>query len=210
MRTDWENAIVMDPRELRALETANCRLANQDRQRRLALRAVGITAVVLAFYGQWQTSRARDFAEQMSMAQVQVERARADAERSSNALAALTRTHENIMEATEQAPSVGTKSWGRRFTVTKYLPNDPKYGKWNTGFTSTQTKADPSARIVAVDPKLIPYGSWLWIEDLGWYHAEDCGSAIKGFRLDVLTATARDAFEFGRKDRFVIVVPANV
>ena len=46
-----------------------------------------------------------------------------------------------------------------------------------------------------------------WIEDLGWYRAEDCGSAIKGFRLDVLTATEEDAMQYGRQERFVIVVP---
>jgi 3D (Asp-Asp-Asp) domain-containing protein len=70
-------------------------------------------------------------------------------------------------------------------------------------------KADPKARIVAVDPKLIPYGSWVWIDGLGWYQAQDCGSAIKGFRLDLLTETERDAMQFGKQDRFVIVVPPS-
>jgi 3D (Asp-Asp-Asp) domain-containing protein len=91
--------------------------------------------------------------------------------------------------------------------VTKYIPRSPAYGKTNDGLTATMTKADPEARIIAVDPKLIPYGSWVWIEDLGWYRAEDCGGAIKGFRLDVLTATEDDAMRFGRQDLFVIVVP---
>src|SRR5439155_1035327 len=87
-------------------------------------------------------------------------------------------------------------------------PRDPAYGKFNTGYTSTLWKADPKSRIVAVDPKLIPYGSWVWVEGLGWYRAEDCGSAIKGFRLDLLTATERDAMTFGKQNRFVIVVPS--
>jgi len=127
--------------------------------------------------------------------------------RTNAALSALARSHEQILAATEQAPSVGTKSWGRRFTVTKYIPRSPAYGKDNDGFTSTMWKADPEARIIAVDPKLIPYGSWVWIEDLGWYRAQDCGGAIKGFRLDVLTATESDAMQYGKQDRFVIVVP---
>ncbi|HKQ59315.1 MAG TPA: 3D domain-containing protein, partial [Candidatus Eisenbacteria bacterium] len=62
---------------------------------------------------------------------------------------------------------------------------------------------------VAVDPKLIPYGSSVWIEGIGWYRAEDCGGAIKGFRLDVLTATEKDAFEFGKQSLFAIVVPPD-
>jgi hypothetical protein len=47
----------------------------------------------------------------------------------------------------------------------------------------------------------------VWIEGLGWYNAQDCGSAIKGFRLDVLTATTKESMNFGRQKRFVIVVP---
>src|SRR5579884_3475479 len=134
-------------------------------------------------------------------------RARTEAERAALALTALARSHNDILAATEQAPSVGTRSWGRRFTVTKYLPRSPKYGRFNHGITATLTKADPAARIVAVDPKLIPYGSWVWIEGLGWFRAEDCGAAIKGFRLDVLTPTEEEAMAFGKQDRFAIVVP---
>jgi 3D (Asp-Asp-Asp) domain-containing protein len=47
----------------------------------------------------------------------------------------------------------------------------------------------------------------VWIEKLGWFHAQDCGSAIKGYRLDVLTATSHEAMDYGKQDRFVIVVP---
>src|SRR5205823_5481858 len=96
---------------------------------------------------------------------------------------------ENILAATEQAPSVGTKSWGRRFTVTKYLPRDPAYGKFNTGITSTLWKADPKARIVAVDPKLIPYGPWVWIDELGWYRAQ-AGGARRHVHLQPLPVRA--------------------
>src|SRR5205085_9417895 len=77
--------------------------------------------------------------------------------RATAALDALARSHDQILAATEQAPSVGTKSWGRRFTVTKYLPRSAAYGKDNDGLTATLAKADPEARIIAVDPTLIPY-----------------------------------------------------
>jgi 3D (Asp-Asp-Asp) domain-containing protein len=49
----------------------------------------------------------------------------------------------------------------------------------------------------------------VWIEGLGWYRAEDCGAAIKGFRIDVLTATEDDATSFGKQTRFAIVVPGD-
>ena len=47
----------------------------------------------------------------------------------------------------------------------------------------------------------------MWIEGLGWYRAEDCGGAIKGFRLDLLVATEKEATQFGKQERFVLVVP---
>jgi len=50
----------------------------------------------------------------------------------------------------------------------------------------------------------------VWIEGLGWYRAEDCGGAIKGFRLDLLVATEKEAMQFGKQVRFVIVVPPGV
>src|SRR5262249_3747716 len=122
-------------------------------------------------------------------------------------LGALARTHDTVLTATENAPWLGTRSWAHRFTITRYTPRSAAYGKFNDGITSTLRKADPDARIVAVDPKLIPYWSSVWIENLGWFTADDCGSAIKGYRLDVLTATEKESMEYGKQDRFVIVVP---
>ena len=207
MSTDWGNAVVIDPRQLRGLEdakdallrTRDALLSSRSRLRRtiVGLTLACGTAIGAAYL---QSSRVATLA-------LDLEAQRETVERSGAALAALARSQDNILSATEHAPSVGTKSWGRRFTVTKYLARSEAYGKDNDGFTATMTKADPKARIVAVDPKLVPYGSWVWIESLGWYHAEDCGGAIKGFRLDVMTGNERDAMDFGKQDRFVIVVP---
>ncbi len=198
---DWDKAVVVDAGELQRLRDEHAKLQKAGRRHRLTLFVLGVgcavTGVGLYLGSLRLTATARDAKE-----------CRKTATRSNMALAALARSQENILAATEQAPSVGTKSWGRRFTVTKYLPRDPAYGRFNTGITSTRWKADPKARIVAVDPKLIPYGSWVWIEGIGWYRAQDCGSAIKGFRLDLLTETQQEAMAFGKQDRFVIVVPA--
>lgn len=198
---NWDDAVVVDARELQRLRDEHAKLLKAGRKQRLALLVIaggGVVSAIGLYLGALRlTATERD-----------VQQCRDTAMHSSMALAALARSQQNILTATEQAPSVGTKSWGRRFTVTKYLPRDPAYGKFNDGLTSTLWKADPKARIVAVDPKLIPYHSWVWVEGLGWYRAEDCGSAIKGFRLDLLTATERDAMTFGKQNRFVIVVPS--
>ena len=197
----WDDAVVVDARELQRLRDEHAKLLKAGRKQRLALLVIaggGVVSAIGLYLGALRlTATERD-----------VQQCRDTAMHSSMALAALARSQQNILTATEQAPSVGTKSWGRRFTVTKYLPRSPLYGKFNDGLTSTLWKADPKSRIVAVDPKLIPYHSWVWVEGLGWYRAEDCGSAIKGFRLDLLTATERDAMTFGKQNRFVIVVPS--
>jgi 3D (Asp-Asp-Asp) domain-containing protein len=200
--TDWGHAVVIDPRQLESLEATNARL----RTTRFWL-GVGFSVVLgataaTATIASWQSQRLTTTAQELR-------EARRSASRANLALSALARSHENILAATQKAPTLGTKSWGRRFTVTKYLARSPKYGKFNDGLTATLVKADPGRRIVAVDPKLIPYGSWVWIEGLGWFRAEDCGVAIKGFRLDVMTAGEADALAFGKQDRFVIVVPRD-
>jgi 3D (Asp-Asp-Asp) domain-containing protein len=200
--TDWGNAVVVSPQELGQLKADHARLLASQVRRTLAACFFLSGCVASVCVSSWQAQRITALDHELHDARKHVARA-------GLALTTLARSHENILAATEQAPSVGTKSWGRRFTVTKYLPRDPKYGKFNNGITSTLIKADPQARIVAVDPKLIPYHSWVWIEDLGWYRAEDCGVAIKGFRLDLLTSTEDDALTFGKQDRFAIVVPAD-
>ena len=201
---DWEDAIVVEQKQLQRLKDENKRLRGRSQFQRLAL----CLMILASATGALALSRQSSGLTRLSR-ESRVWRRRA--ERSNIALAALAKSHENILAATEKAPSVGTKSWGRRFTVTKYIPRSEAYGKDNDGLTATLWKADPKFRIVAVDPKLIPYGSWVWVEGIGWYQAQDCGGAIKGFRLDLLTATEQDAMTFGKQTRFVIVVPpANV
>lgn len=197
---DWGTAVVVDPRELKRLRGDVERFRAAGRRRAVLACLLTATSAAAAFYG-WRTTAA------LATTGAEVAECRATVEPTQTALAALARSHETILSATQEAPSMGTKSWGRRFTVTMYVPMHPDYGKDNDGFTATMTKADPDSRIVAVDPKLIPYKSWVWIEGLGWYRAEDCGGAIKGFRLDLLTATEQEAFKFGKQERFVIVVP---
>jgi len=196
----WASAVVVDRSVLKQLEDEIAALRATSTRRRTACAALFALSLLASAGLCMQSTRLNNEFEQ-------TRQYRKTSIHATAALTALARSHEQILSATEQAPSVGTKSWGRRFTVTKYIPRSPKYGKFNDGRTSTLIEADPDARIIAVDPTLIPYGSWVWIEDLGWYQAQDCGAAIKGFRLDILTATEDDATSFGKQTRFAIVVP---
>ena len=59
-------------------------------------------------------------------------------------------------------------------------------------------------RTIAVDPKVIPYGSRVFIPGFGWRVAEDTGSQIKGNRIDVLVENEEKAYELGRKSELVL------
>lgn len=69
--------------------------------------------------------------------------------------------------------------------------------KWNDGITATGTVA--GLQTIAVDPKVIALGSVVYVENMGWYKAEDTGGAIKGNRIDIFMGDYKKAREFGRK-----------
>ena len=202
MKTEWDNVVVIDQRTYQTLGEDCRRLQRTTRWLKGGFVAALASAVMCS-------AGFKASAHRLGETEQGLKECRKSVTRSSGVLSALARSQERILLATEQAPSVGTKSWGRRFTVTMYTPRSPAYGRFNDGLTATLTKADPKNRIVAVDPQLIPYGSSVWVEDLGWFRAEDCGAAIKGFRLDLLAGTEQEAMGFGKQQRFAIVVPGN-
>lgn len=55
-------------------------------------------------------------------------------------------------------------------------------------------------RVIATDPSLIPMGSIVEIEGLGYYNAVDTGGVIKGKLIDLLVATRDEAYSRGRKE----------
>ena len=84
-------------------------------------------------------------------------------------------------------------------------PGDKYYG-----ITASGTKARPG--VVAVDPKVIPLGTKLYIESMdgtgsyGYASAEDKGGAIKGNRIDLFYANRSDALQFGRRQVKVYIL----
>lgn len=63
----------------------------------------------------------------------------------------------------------------------------------------TATGIYPYKGVVAVDPKVIPLGSKLYVEGYGYCEAQDTGGAIKGDRIDVFLDTKEQCFAWGRK-----------
>lgn len=99
------------------------------------------------------------------------------------------------------------------FKITHYCPcpkccgkdeNSPWYGITSTGTKATQ------GRTIAVDPKVIPYGSEVLIRYADGteaiYTAEDCGGAIKKNRIDVFMDSHQAALVEGVKYAEVFLV----
>lgn len=87
------------------------------------------------------------------------------------------------------------------------------YNKTNEGcndYTATGTLARVGA--IAVDPRMIPYGTRMFIVSndgeyiYGIATAEDCGGSIKGNRIDLYFDTNAECFAFGRRDCTVYIL----
>lgn len=66
------------------------------------------------------------------------------------------------------------------------------------GVTATGT-IPVSGKTVAVDPRVIPYGTRMIINGVPGYVAEDTGGAIRGNRIDIFMNSYRGAIQFGRQ-----------
>ncbi|MGI6171615.1 MAG: 3D domain-containing protein [Butyricicoccus sp.] len=80
--------------------------------------------------------------------------------------------------------------------------NKIKLGNFKLTFygddTITATGKKPQINhTIAVDPRVIPLGSKVYIEGMGTYYAEDTGGAIKGNILDVFVRTEAEANQLG-------------
>jgi 3D (Asp-Asp-Asp) domain-containing protein len=91
--------------------------------------------------------------------------------------------------------------------ATAYASGYEDNGPWNDK-THIGTKVRPG--IIAVDPRVIPLGSKVYIEfedGRGMYAvAEDTGGAIKGNRIDIVMSNREKAQDFGIQDVKVYVL----
>lgn len=80
------------------------------------------------------------------------------------------------------------------FEITAYCPDSECSDEWGD-MTSTGVRAK-EGRTIAVDPRVIPYGSEVKING-HTYIAEDCGGAVKGKTIDIYFDTHEEAVTFG-------------
>jgi 3D (Asp-Asp-Asp) domain-containing protein len=80
-----------------------------------------------------------------------------------------------------------------RFKLTAY--SGPQLGQARP-ITATGTSAR-AGRTVAVDPRIIPLGSRIYIQGIGERIAEDVGGSVKGQHIDVYLGSVPSAWKFG-------------
>lgn len=103
-----------------------------------------------------------------------------------------------VIRSVREMPSRGG-NWRRpmEMEATAYYPGRRSCGRWATGYTATGAKAEKG--VVAVDERVIPMGTRLYIPGYGFAVAADRGGAIKGRRIDLCFDTYEEAVEFGRR-----------
>lgn len=89
-------------------------------------------------------------------------------------------------------------------TATAYYWGPESCGVNAKGITRTGARA--TYGVVAVDPRVIPLGTRLYVEGYGFATALDTGSAIKGKKIDLCFNTYREAVMYGKRKIKVYVL----
>lgn len=66
-------------------------------------------------------------------------------------------------------------------------------------YTGFNLKKNPNAKVISVDPKVIPLGSKVFIPGYGEAIAADKGSSVKGNKIDVFIPNRKQAILWGNK-----------
>ncbi len=121
----------------------------------------------------------------------------------------LSNSSPDVESVSKDGKSFNAKKVLKNVTLTAYHagkestgkgPGDKYYRKTASGTEVTE------GRTIAVDPKVIPMGWWVYIEGIGYRRAEDTGGAIKGNIIDVFIESSSSVKKFGRKKGYTVYV----
>jgi len=126
-----------------------------------------------------------------------------------NPVVALSSSSPSLQQLTKSGVSFGVKQVINNVKLTAYSAGVSSTGKGSEhpqyGLTSTGTRVT-EGRTIAVDPKVVPLGWWVYIDGLGFRRAEDTGSAVKGNVIDVYFDSNDYANRFGTKRGYTVYV----
>ena len=105
----------------------------------------------------------------------------------------------------KKAMVMSSTAYDATFESTGKNPGHPQYG-----ITRSGTRVRPG--VVAVDPKVIPLGTKLYVKsldgspDYGFASAEDTGGAIKGNKIDLYFESPEVVRKYGRRNVLVYIL----
>ncbi|HLS06538.1 MAG TPA: LysM peptidoglycan-binding domain-containing protein [Bacillota bacterium] len=100
-------------------------------------------------------------------------------------------------QAKEAEQKVDKQAAGQTMTVTATAYTAQCDGCSGVTYTGVNLNENRQAKVIAVDPNVIPLGSEVHVEGYGNAIAADIGGAIKGNKIDIHVPTKSDAKEWG-------------
>ena len=100
-----------------------------------------------------------------------------------------------VSTSKEEPTSYGTEMTVTATAYTAYCP-----GCSGTTAYGIDLRANPNQKVIAVDPRVIPLGTRVWVEGYGEAIAGDTGGAIKGNKIDVFIPSYDNAIAWGVKE----------
>ncbi|WP_077623573.1 LysM peptidoglycan-binding and 3D domain-containing protein [Sediminibacillus massiliensis] len=107
-------------------------------------------------------------------------------------------TTEPTVEQSASAPAPEEAS-GKEVTVTATAYTAGCEGCSGITYTGINLNENPNAKVIAVDPNIIPLGSRVHVEGYGEAIAGDIGGAIQGNRIDLHVPTKEEAYDWGTR-----------
>ncbi|WP_102273319.1 G5 and 3D domain-containing protein [Cytobacillus massiliigabonensis] len=119
-------------------------------------------------------------------------------------------SEKKVREKTDKVVAVGSKtvnyvvsrgneSGGKEIYVSSTAYTANCNGCSGNTATGINLRANPNVKVIAVDPRVIPLGTKVYVEGYGYAVAADTGSAIKGNKIDVFFSSKAEAYRWGRK-----------
>ncbi|EAC5234966.1 DUF348 domain-containing protein [Listeria monocytogenes] len=100
----------------------------------------------------------------------------------------------NVSTSSATSSSSSTPSGGKTYKM-----ESTAYSGGGTTAYGINLSANPGLKVIAVDPRIIPLGSKVWVEGYGEAIAGDTGGAIKGNIVDVYFPNESQCYSWGRR-----------
>ena len=114
-----------------------------------------------------------------------------------------TSEEQKVVVSSQKDEQVG---YGAEMTVTATAYTAYCAGCSGTTAYGIDLRANPNQKVIAVDPRVIPLGTKVWVEGYGEAIAGDTGGAIKGNKIDVFIPSYDNAIAWGVKEVKIRVI----